>query len=123
MARILVIEDNEMNRELVKFLFESAGHQCEIATDGESGIKLAQTASPDVVLLDIQLPKMDGYSVLKQLQSMGTEQLPPIIAVSSYAMVGDRERALSAGFNGYISKPINPQTFVHDVLATAGLAG
>lgn len=122
MARILVIEDNLMNLEMVKFLLESSGHQCITAADGPAAFEVAQTDPPDIILLDIQLPIMDGYAVMKQLKKMELVNEVPIIAVSSYAMVGDKERALAAGFDGYISKPIKPETFIQEVMALAGMA-
>jgi CheY-like chemotaxis protein len=121
MAKILLIEDNEMNMELAKFLIESAGHECVTAMEGFSGLELAKEQEFDIVLLDIQLPKMDGFAVLKQLRKVCARRVP-VIAVSSYAMAGDRERALSAGFDGYITKPIKSAKFVQEVMATAGLS-
>lgn len=121
MAKILVIEDNEMNAELQKFLLESEGHQLTLAIDGATGVELAKSATFDTILLDIQLPKADGYAVLKQLK----EACPqiPVIAVSSYAMVGDAERALQAGFDGYISKPIEARKFATQVIEMSKLSG
>ncbi len=119
MASVLLIEDNEMNSELVKFLLEAEGHRCTAAENGIDGVELAKSNSFDVILLDIQLPKIDGYGVLRLLK----EAVPsmPVIAVSSYAMVGDCERAMQAGFDGYISKPIKAKTFVKQVMTLAGL--
>ena len=116
MSRVLLIEDNDMNLELIKYLVEAAGHECMTAVDGIQGIELAQSDPPDLILLDIQLPKMDGYAVIKKLRQIEKLKMVPVIAVSSYAMVGDKDMAMTAGFNGYISKPINPMTFVKEVL-------
>src|SRR5450830_328741 len=112
---ILLIEDNEQNRYLATFLLEQHGHKIVAAFDGPQGIALAQSLLPDLILLDIQLPGMDGYMVAQTLRSIEALRNIPIIAVTSYAMVGDREKSLAAGCNGYIEKPINPETFVADI--------
>jgi CheY-like chemotaxis protein len=112
---VLIIEDNEQNRYLATFLLEAHGYEVVSAFDGPSGIALAETMVPYLVLLDIQLPKMDGYDVARQLRAIDTLRATPIIAVTSYAMVSDREKSLSAGCNGYIEKPIDPDTFVAEI--------
>ena len=117
---ILLIEDNEQNRYLTSFLLEKRGHKVTAAPDGISGIEMAQTLQPDIILLDIQLPRMDGYSVAQALRAIETLRDTPIIAVTSYAMVGDREKCFAAGCNGYIEKPINPDTFVTEIEAFRG---
>jgi two-component system, cell cycle response regulator DivK len=114
-ARILIIEDNAQNRYLATFLLEQRGHTVLQAETGLDGLQLAATAVPDLILLDIQLPGMDGYDVARQLKRDARLRGIPIIAVTSYAMVGDRERCLDAGASGYIEKPINPESFVDDV--------
>lgn len=113
----LIIEDNEQNRYLATFLLERNGHTVTSAIDGMSGIKIAQTMQPDLILLDIQLPTIDGYAVARVLRSTPSLQKTPIIAVTSYAMPGDREKALEAGCTGYIEKPINPDTFISEIQA------
>ena len=85
------------------------------AHDGPSGIALAQALEPELILLDIQLPLMDGYAVAQALRGVDTLRNTPIIAVTSYAMPGDREKCLAAGCNSYIEKPINPETFVAEI--------
>lgn len=112
---ILMIEDNEQNRYLATFLLEKNGHKVTSAPDGVSGIEMAQKMHPDLILLDIQLPRMDGYSVARALRDIESLRDVPIIAVTSYAMVGDREKCFDAGCNGYIEKPINPETFVTEI--------
>jgi two-component system, cell cycle response regulator DivK len=112
---VLLIEDNEQNRYLATFLLEKRGFTVVTAGDGPSGIALARTLRPTLILLDIQLPLMDGYTVARELRSQPDLRDIPIIAVTSYAMVGDREKALAAGCNGYIEKPINPDTFVAEI--------
>lgn len=112
---ILLIEDNEQNRYLATFLLEKHGYAVVSAADGLTGIERARTMAPDLVLLDIQLPKLDGYAVAAALRGIEPLREVPIIAVTSYAMVGDREKSLAAGCNGYIEKPINPETFVKEI--------
>jgi CheY-like chemotaxis protein len=112
---ILLIEDNDQNRYLVTFLLERRGYTVVSAIDGPHGVTLAAEVRPALILLDIQLPRMDGYAVARSLRSMPALQATPIIAVTSYAMVGDREKSLEAGCTGYIEKPINPETFVTEI--------
>ncbi len=113
--KILVIEDNGQNRYLIGFILEKHGYEVIQAKDGFEGIELANTVKPALILLDIQLPLMDGYTVARKLRSNPDLVKVPIIAVTSYAMVGDRERVLAAGCTGYIEKPINPDTFMSEV--------
>ena len=113
--RILLIEDNPQNRYLASFLMEARGWEMVQAEDGPSGVELAARTLPALILLDIQLPGMDGYAVARALRANPDLVDIPIVAVTSYAMAGDRERCLAAGCNGYIEKPIDPQTFAQDV--------
>lgn len=112
---VLLIEDNEQNRYLLTFLLTKSGFTVTSAVDGPRGIALAAERAPSVILLDIQLPLMDGYAVARALRAMSNLVDTPIVAVTSYAMPGDRERALAAGCDGYIEKPIDPSTFVVEV--------
>lgn len=112
---ILLIEDNEQNSYLTTFLLETHGLHVVTAPDGATGIQLTKEIAPDLILLDIQLPMMDGYAVANALRKIESLKQVPIIAVTSYAMVGDREKCLDAGCNGYIEKPINPETFVAEI--------
>lgn len=112
---ILLIEDNEQNRYLLTFLLEGRGYSVVSAADGVQGLTLARTLVPVAILLDIQLPRMDGYAVARALRGNLSLREVPIIAVTSYAMPGDREKALEAGCSGYIEKPIDPETFVSEV--------
>lgn len=116
-ATILLIEDNEQNRYLATFLLEQQGFSIVPATDGPAGIASATAATPDLILLDIQLPKMDGYAVARALRAVDMLREVPIVAVTSYAMAGDKEKALEAGCTGYIEKPIDPDTFVGQIRA------
>lgn len=111
MAKILIIEDNEQNLYLETFILQKNGHEIIQARNGETGIALAAQTLPALILLDIQLPGMDGYTVAKKLRKNPAINNIPIIAVTSYAMEGDRERILEAGCDHYIEKPINPDTF------------
>ncbi|HEY4317937.1 MAG TPA: response regulator [Herbaspirillum sp.] len=112
---ILLIEDNEQNRYLTTFLLNKSGHTVESACDGPSGIDMALERKYDLILLDIQLPGMDGYEVARTLRATAATRDVPIVAVTSYAMVGDRESILDAGCDGYLEKPIDPETFVVDI--------
>jgi len=114
-AKILLIEDNEQNRYLATFLLEQRGYEVVPAESGPLGIELAAKVRPDLILLDIQLPGMDGHAVARALKSDPELQSIPIVAVTSYAMVGDREKVFAAGAQGYIEKPINPETFVSEI--------
>ena len=116
MAKILIIEDNEQNLYLETFILQKHGHEIIQARNGETGIALAAQTTPDLILLDIQLPGMDGYTVAEELRKNLRIANIPIIAVTSYAMTGDRERVLEAGCTGYIEKPINPDTFHMDIV-------
>jgi two-component system cell cycle response regulator DivK len=118
MARtILVIEDNQQNMYLTTFILEKQGHEVIQAWDGRQGLDAAAQNIPDLILLDIQLPEMDGYTVAASLKANPLLAEVPIVAVTSYAMAGDRERILAAGCNGYIEKPINPETFIGQLAA------
>jgi two-component system cell cycle response regulator DivK len=115
-ATVLLIEDNEQNRYLTTFLLEQHGYQVVSASDGPAGIEIARTLVPQLILLDIQLPAMDGYEVARALRQINALGETPIVAVTSYAMVGDREKTLAAGCSGYIEKPINPETFLEEII-------
>ena len=112
---LLVIEDNAQNLYLMRFLLEKNGFTVIGAETGRAGIEAALRARPRAILLDIQLPEMDGYAVAAALKKHPELADVPIIAVTSYAMMGDRERILAAGADGYIEKPINPETFVEEI--------
>jgi two-component system, cell cycle response regulator DivK len=113
--KLLIIEDNEQNFYLMRFLLEKNGYEIIGADNGKTGIDMALNHKPDAILLDIQLPEMDGYAVAAELRKHNELEGVPIIAVTSYAMVGDREKALESGATGYIEKPINPDTFVAEI--------
>lgn len=112
---LLIIEDNPQNFYLMRFLLEKNGFTVIGAETGRAGIDEALRQKPRAILLDIQLPEMDGYAVAAELKQHPRLADVPIIAVTSYAMVGDREKILAAGATGYIEKPINPETFVDEI--------
>ncbi len=114
-ATILYIEDNDQNLYLITFLLNAKGYKVLQAREGLEGIEMAARQKPDLILLDIQLPGMDGYTVAQRLRANQEVANIPIVAVTSYAMAGDREKAFEAGCTGYIEKPINPETFLAQV--------
>lgn len=109
---LLIIEDNEQNLYLMRYLLEKNGFTVLSAPDGRTGIDMALEHRPDLILLDIQLPLMDGYAVAAAIRASPDLSGTPIIAVTSYAMLGDREKCLAAGATDYVEKPINPDTLV-----------
>ena len=111
MKRILVIEDNPDNLRLVEMLLGPLKVHLQAELDGPSGIQAAKAAAFDLILLDIQLPGMDGYQVIRALRALPEVALTPIVAVTSFAMTGDREKALLEGFTDYLEKPLDPSTF------------
>jgi two-component system, cell cycle response regulator DivK len=113
--KVLIIEDNTQNRYLFSVLLKHHGYTVIEATTGTEGLKIADKYRPDLILLDIQLPDIDGYEVARKLRVNSALSTTPVVAVTSYAMVGDRQKALEAGCNGYIEKPINPVTFADEI--------
>ena len=112
---ILVVEDNERNLKLLRDVLEYAGYDVRVARTAEDGITLAVSEPPDLVLMDLQLPGIDGMEALRRLRaSPGTADIP-VVAVTAQAMKQDRERALDAGFNGYVEKPISVRAFPNQV--------
>ena len=117
MARVLVIEDNPENLELMRFLLQAYRHEPLIARDGEEGLAAAERERPDLIVCDIHMPKLDGYGVLAGLRGDTRLRAIPCVAVTALAMLGDRAKVLAAGFDGYISKPIEPEKFINEVEA------
>ncbi len=115
MATILLIEDNPTNLDLMVYLLQAFGHRPISCGTGEDGLVAALRDDPSLILCDLQLPGIDGYEVLRRLKGDPRLQRIPILAVTALAMVGDRDRALAAGFDGYIPKPIDPETFVEEL--------
>lgn len=114
-SKILLVEDNHANRYLATFLLESHGFEVLHAANGREAIEQAQTLRPDLILMDIQMPEMDGYTAASRMRELPELSSIPIVAVTSYAMAGDRERALKLGFVGYLEKPISTETFIGQV--------
>jgi len=112
---ILVIEDQEQNLYLMQYMLEAHGYEVVLATEGHAGIRAAKDGHPDLILLDIQLPTISGYDVARQIRADGRLASVPIVAVTSFAMPGDREEALASGCTGYIEKPIDPTRFIDQV--------
>jgi two-component system cell cycle response regulator len=114
-TRILVIEDNPTNLDLMTYLLNAFGYEALSAADGGTGLELARRTLPALVICDIGLPGLDGYAVAAQMKKQPALREIPLVAVTALAMVGDRDKALASGFDGYIPKPIDPQTFVAQV--------
>ena len=115
MARVLIVEDNPVNMKLATFLLQSAGHTVLSATDAEAGLALARGEQPNLILMDIQLPGMDGITALKQLKADATTKSIPVIAVTASAMTYKRQTMLAEGFDGYQSKPISVKDFLGEL--------
>ncbi|HEX4584385.1 MAG TPA: response regulator [Burkholderiaceae bacterium] len=114
-ACILIAEDNEANLALVEYLLKAAGHQTLAATEGAEAVRLVRQARPDLVVCDLQMPVLDGYAVLAQVRDDPALRDVPVIALTAYSSRSDRTSVLVAGFDGYLSKPIDPETFVAQI--------
>jgi two-component system, cell cycle response regulator DivK len=123
MARVLVVEDNASNLTLATFLLESAGHTVLSASDAEAGLALARSAGPELILMDIQLPGMDGLEATANLKADPATRSIPVIALTALAMKGDEERIRAAGCDAYISKPLNYREFLTTVAGQVGDGG
>jgi two-component system cell cycle response regulator len=117
MATILIIEDNAANLELMQYLLKSRGCEPLTATDGQEGLRMAGLHHPDLIICDIQLPKIDGYEIVRRLKSDASLRMVPVVAVTAFAMVGDREKIRAAGFDGCLTKPIDPEQFADQIEA------
>ena len=115
MARILVVEDTPANRALAAKILRAAGHEVLTAETGEAGIALARASLPDLVLMDLGLPDIDGWDAIAEIRADRSTTALRVVAFTAHAMVGDRERALAGGFDGYLSKPIDYATFADTV--------
>lgn len=113
--KILVVEDNEQNLYLATFLLKQSGYEVIAAIDGLKAIEKTKAEKPDLILMDMQLPEIDGYEATSRIKSMAEIDHIPIVAVTSYAMAGDREKAMALGCAGYIEKPFDPETFVYEI--------
>ena len=121
MATILIVEDNPTNMTLAVYVLESAGHVVLTATDAEAGLALARSKLPDLILMDIQLPGMDGLEATAHLKEGVTTRAIPVIALTALAMKGDEERIRAAGCDGYIAKPMNYKDFLATVALQLGV--
>jgi two-component system cell cycle response regulator DivK len=110
--RILIVEDQEDNRKILRDLLTSVGYELVEATTGEEGVALAETARPDLILMDIQLPGLDGYEATRRIKANPALRQIPVIAVTSYALSGDEVKAREAGCDAYISKPFSPRALL-----------
>jgi len=120
--RILIIEDQEDNRAILRDLLSTAGYSLIEAADGELGVQLAQSERPDLILMDIQLPVLDGYEATRRIRAMVELKSIPIIAVTSYALSGDEAKSRAAGCDSYVAKPFSPRELlakVREFLPTA----
>jgi two-component system, cell cycle response regulator DivK len=120
--RILVIEDTEDNRQILRDLLSSAGYEIIEAMDGESGVSMAAKEVPDLILMDIQLPVIDGYEATRRLKADPATRHIPVVAVTSYALVGDEAKARDAGCDGYVAKPFSPRHLLETVREFLGRA-
>jgi CheY-like chemotaxis protein len=115
MIRILVAEDNAVNRELLRELLEARGYTVFEACDGQEALHMIEQAQPELLLLDIGMPVLDGFGVIRKIRENPLLAMLPVVAVTAYAMRGDREKILSSGFDGYLSKPLNPSSLAEEL--------
>ena len=118
--KILLVEDNPVNRRLAQFLLRSQGYEVREATTAQEAFDALKKERPDLIVMDIQLPGMDGLEVTRKIKEQQATADIPVVAVTSYAMKGDREKALAAGCAGYITKPIDKDTFIREVALRLG---
>jgi len=116
-ARILLIEDNLANLDLMVYLLEAFGHTTLASHDGEEGLRMASREKPDLIICDVHLPGIDGYEVVRTLKAGPECRAIPVLAVTALAMGGSADAVLEAGFDGYLAKPIDPETFVRQIAA------
>lgn len=115
MAKIVLVEDNEWNRDMLSRRLERQGFQVLVALDGRKGVELTKQEKPDLVLMDMNVPEMDGWDATRAIKQDERVRAIPVIALTSHAMAGDRERALEAGCDEYESKPINFFSLLHKI--------
>ena len=120
MPKILLVEDNEMNREMLSRRLQRKGYEVIMAVDGEQGVTAAQTELPDLILMDMGLPVIDGWEATKRIKTVTETAAIPVVALTAYAMEGDRERALEAGCDDYDTKPIDLQRLIEKIEALLG---
>ena len=115
MARVLVVEDQAENLDLMVYLLSAFGHETMVARDGAEGVAVVTQGYPELVVMDLQMPVMNGYQAATQIKADPRLSSIPLVAVTAHAMVGDREQIIAAGFDGYLTKPIDPQVFVREL--------
>ena len=120
MTKILLVEDNEMNRDMLSRRLARKGYEVVIAIDGQQGIEMARSETPDLILMDMSLPVVDGWEATRQLKSAPETQSIPVIALTAHAMAGDREKAVEAGCNDYDIKPIELPRLLEKIEALLG---
>jgi two-component system, cell cycle response regulator DivK len=120
MPKILLVEDNEMNRDMLSRRLERKGMQVIVALDGQQGVDIARTEAPDLILMDMSLPVLDGWAATRQLKSQAETQTIPIIALTAHAMAGDREKCIEAGCDDYDTKPIEFPRLLGKIQALLG---
>ena len=120
MARILLVEDNEMNRDMLSRRLERRGYEVIVAVDGEEGVARAKVEAPDIVLMDLSLPGIDGWEATRQLKAAEETRAIPVLALTAHAMAGDREKALEAGCDDFDTKPIDLPRLVDKIDALLG---
>ncbi len=123
MAKILLVEDNEMNRDMLSRRLQRRGYEVITATDGQQSISMSETGAPDLILMDMSLPIMDGWEATRRIKTNPTTKAIPIIALTAHAMTGDRERALEAGADDYGTKPIEFDQLTAKIAALLATAG
>ena len=120
MTKVLIVEDNEMNRDMLSRRLQRKGFDVEIAVDGQEGVDMAASGSPDVVLMDMSLPVIDGWEATRRLKADAATKSIPVIALTAHAMEGDREKALEAGCDDYDTKPINFKRLLEKIDSCTG---
>jgi CheY-like chemotaxis protein len=115
MTKILIAEDNSVNRELLRELLEMRGYTVLEACDGEEALRMIEETQPDLLLLDIGMPVLDGFAVVRRIRENPRLAALPVVAVTAYAMQGDRERILNSNFDGYLSKPVNSRSLAEEL--------
>ena len=115
MTKVLVVEDNPNNMKLITLVLKKHGYETIGAATGKDGVEKSTTEKPDMILIDIMLPDIDGLETTRRIRKIESMQKVPIIAITSYAMAGDRDKIMEAGCNGYFEKPINPLTIIGDI--------
>lgn len=123
MPRILLVEDNEMNRDMLSRRLRKKGHEVLIAADGEAGVRMAASTRPDLILMDMSLPAVDGWEATRRIKGLPETESIPIIALTAHAMAGDRDKAIEAGCDDYDSKPVDFERLLGKIQALLGKQG